>query len=90
MQPEVDGFSEPELEKATYAKIYNAGFPDLCDSDERPALEADLSKHYIYSQLLENRDPKTCNTILFQFLALNLHNKNIRYVGTLRLYSLYN
>ena len=67
------------MEKAAYAQIHNAGFPDLVDSDGRPAIELDLSKHYIYSHALEKNDPRTCNTVMFQFLAVSFNNTPVRY-----------
>lgn len=67
-----------DLEKGTYALIHNAGYPDIVDCDGRPALELDLSKHYIYSPGLEKSDPRTCNTIVFQFLAVSFYKAPIR------------
>ena len=68
-----------DIEKAAYAQIHNAGFPDIVDCDGRPAIELDLSKHYIYSPALENNDPRTCNTVVFQFLAVSFNKTPIRY-----------
>ncbi|KAL5261371.1 hypothetical protein ACHWQZ_G007163 [Mnemiopsis leidyi] len=67
-----------DIEKAAYAQIHNAGFPDIVDCDGRPAIELDLSKHYIYSPALENNDPRTCNTVVFQFLAVSFNKTPIR------------
>ena len=67
-----------DLDKAAYAQLHNAGYPDITDSDGRPAIELDLSKHYVYSAALERNDPRTCNTVYFQFLAVSGLNQNIR------------
>ena len=67
-----------DVEKATYAQIHNAGFPDVVDGDGRPALELDLSKHYIYSPALERNDARICNTVVFQFLAVSFNKSPIR------------
>ena len=71
--------SPQDIEKAAYAQIHNAGFPDIVDCDGRPAIELDLSKHYIYSPALENNDPRTCNTVVFQFLAVSFNKTPVRY-----------
>ena len=64
-----------DLEKAAYAEIHNAGFPDIVDGDGRPAMELDLSKHYVYSPALEKNDTRTCNNVVFQFQAVSFNKQ---------------
>nr|CAB3264424.1 nephrocystin-4 [Phallusia mammillata] len=62
--------SAPGLTRASYARLYSAGFPDILDKNGEPAVVVDTSDVMFKPNLdSEVSDPLQANEIVLQFLA---------------------
>lgn len=81
-------FSTRSLSRASYTRLYNAGFTSLLDRNGDPPEVIDPEKEVKMLPLSKQiQDPLSCNEIVFQFLAfskwVSIQNfKNILYWNT--------
>ena len=63
--------SGPGLSRAAYARLYQAGFPEIKDRNSNLPEVVDPADYVTFNAQRENADNLQCNEIVIQFLAFS-------------------